>query len=122
MKSQFTCGSKQATFGGVVITCGIEHQCDKCCRNERDALAVMVRKLTDAAISGGANKQLRDVIDINPSVSLDRIKAEAIGDALASIDKKQYLMTNGSMDPEAVHVMGEIAKYADKLINGDKKS
>lgn len=122
MNNKFICGHREATFGGVVIACGVDHQCDACCRRERDALAVKVNELTSAAMRGGANKYLRDAIGENPSVSLSRIKAEAIGDAIAAIDKKQYVMVNGNIDPEVISVMGEMAKYADNLINGDKKS
>lgn len=90
INQEFVCGNKQATFGGVVITCGEEHQCDACCRRERDALAAKV--------------------ELFP-----KVKAEAIGKAMESIDMMNFKMANKT-DPVVLRYMGELARYADNLI------
>lgn len=118
MNKEFICGSKQATFGGVVITCGDEFQCDACCRRERDALAAQVELLTQAAMQGGANKAIRDAVDNGPVVCLDQIKSKAIGRAMELIDMENFKM-NGSVDPVVLRYMGELSRQADNMVKGE---
>lgn len=119
MNKEFICGSKQATFGGVVIECGIEHQCDSCCRKERDSLAAKIETMIDVAMRNGASKGVRDAIDKTPNACLDQVKAEAIGTAMQSIDMENFKM-NGKVDPVVLRYMSELGRYADFLFNGSK--
>lgn len=119
MNKDFICNSKQATWGGKVITCGLEHQCDECCRRERDALAAYCADLKHAAMTGGANAKLRQVIDKGPMVSTASCQVYGIEKAMEQIDMQNFQMA-GKVDPVVLRYMGELGAYAKRLLKQSK--
>lgn len=82
-------------------------------------LESQIELLTNAAMKGGANKAMRDAIDLNPDICLNQIKSEAIGNAMQSIDMNNFKMGNKT-DPVVLRYMGELARHADQLFKAGK--